>query len=101
MQFADPNSVGRAYTTELTAPRVLQAEVPSELITTGQHSKVLIACELDSNGIVRNARILRSDGSAFASKLLASVPSWKFTAASRGTQSVAVEAILGFGVDTK
>lgn len=101
MQFADPTSVGRAYTTELTAPRVLQAEVPSDLVTDGHRAKVLIACALDSNGVVRNAHLLRSDDSAFASKLLAAVPGWKFTAASRGNQSVAVEAILGFGVDTK
>ena len=101
MQFADPNSAGRAYTTELAAPRVLQADVPSELVSGPHHSKILIGCDLGSDGKVRNARLLQSDGSEFASKMLAALPVWKFTAATRGTQPVAVEAIIGFGVDTK
>jgi hypothetical protein len=101
MQFADPASAGHAYTTELSPPRVLQAEVPSELLTRAVPERVLIRCELDSNGAVRNARIVQSDGSDFAAKILAALPSWKFTAATRGNQPVAVEAILGFGVDTK
>jgi Gram-negative bacterial TonB protein C-terminal len=101
MQFADPASVGRAYTTELTAPRVLQADVPSELLRGQHHSRVLIGCELDSNGKVKNAHLLQSDGSEFAQKILLAVPVWKFTPATRGNQAVAVNAILGFGVDTQ
>ena len=101
MQFADPASVGRVYTNDLTAPRILQADVPSELMSGAHHSKILIACDLDSNGRVKNARLLQSDGSEFATKMLMALPVWKFTAATRGTQPVAVEAIIGFGVDTK
>lgn len=101
MQFADPASVGRAYTNDLTAPRILQADVPSELVSGMHHSKILIGCDLDSNGKVKNARLLQSDGSEFATKILMALPVWKFTAATRGTQPVAVEAIIGFGVDTK
>jgi len=33
--------------------------------------------------------------------MLMALPVWKFTAATRGSQPVAVEAIIGFGVDTK
>jgi hypothetical protein len=101
MQFADPASVGHAYTTELTAPRVLQADVPSDLLSGQHHSKVLIGCELDSNGKVKNAHLLQSDGGEFAQKILLAVPVWKFTPATRGIQAVAVNAILGFGVDTQ
>jgi len=101
MQFADPASVGQAYTTDLTAPRILQADVPSDLVSGAHHSKILIACDLDSNGRVKNARLLQSDGSEFATKMLMALPVWKFTAATRGSQPVAVEAIIGFGVDTK
>jgi len=101
MQFADPASIGRAYTTDLTAPRILQADVPSELVSGTHHSKILIGCDLDSNGKIKNARLLQSDGSEFATKMLMALPVWKFTAATRGTQPVAVEAIIGFGVDTK
>jgi hypothetical protein len=101
MQFADPASVGHAYTTELTAPRVLQADVPSELLGGQHHAKVLIGCELDSAGKVKNTHVLQSDGSEFAQKILLAVPVWKFTPATRGSQAVAVNAILGFGVDTQ
>jgi hypothetical protein len=101
MQFADPASVGHAYTTELIAPRVLEAYVPSELLRGQHHSKVLIGCELDSNGNVKNAHLLQSDGSEFAQKMLLAVPEWKLTPATRGNQAVAVNAILGFGVDTQ
>jgi hypothetical protein len=101
MQFADPTSVGHAYTAEITAPRVLQADVPSELANGAHHSKVLIGCDLDINGKVKNAHLLQSDGSEFAQKMLLAVPVWKFTPATRGNQAVAVSAILGFGVDTQ
>jgi TonB family protein len=101
MQFADPASLGHAYTTELTAPRVLQADVPSELLSGQHHSRVLIGCELDSNGKVKNAHVLQSDGSEFAQKMLLAIPVWKFTPATRGNQAVTVNAILGFGVDTQ
>ena len=100
MQFSDPASAGHAYPTELTAPRVLQAEVPSELLSRTPHSRLLIRCDLDSNGVVKNARIVQSDGGDFGAKILAALPTWKFTAAIRGNKPVAVEAILGFGVDT-
>jgi TonB family protein len=101
MQFADPASLGHAYTTELTAPRVLQADVPSELLSGQHHSRLLIGCELDSNGKVKNAHVLQSDGSEFAQKMLLAIPVWKFTPATRGNQAVTVNAILGFGVDTQ
>jgi hypothetical protein len=101
MQFADPGSVGHAYTADITAPRVLQADVPSELANVAHHSKVLIGCDLDINGKVKNAHLLQSDSSEFAQKMLLAVPVWKFTPATRGNQTVAVSAILGFGVDTQ
>lgn len=101
MQFADPNSVGRAYLTVLTAPRVLRADVAEESEKNGPIPRVLINCHLDEQGIVRNARVLQAESNEFAGKLLAAIPLWKFTPAFRGNQPVAVDAIVGFGVDTK
>lgn len=100
MQFADPNSVGREYPTALTSPRVLYAAVPGPSPTNGHVPRVLIRCDLDEEGVVKNPRILQSENADFASKVLASLPSWKFTPAFRGNQAVAVNAIVGFGVDT-
>lgn len=100
MQFADPNSVGHAYATELSPPRVVLADIKSDA-AAGHLPRVLISCELDERGVVKNAHVLQSENSDFAAQILASLPAWKFTAAFRGNQPVAVNAILGFGVDTK
>jgi hypothetical protein len=99
MQFADPSSVGHPSVNQLVAPRALRAETPSDW-PAGKHSKVLIACDLDRNGILKNARILQSDDSSAAQQIVAALSGWKFAPAFRGNEAVAVTAILGFGVDT-
>ena len=99
MQFADPSSVGHPYTNQLTAPRALRAEAPADW-AAGKHSKLLIACDLDGNGTLKNARILESDDRVAAQRMLAALSAWKFAPAFRGNEPVAVTAILGFGVDT-
>lgn len=100
MQFADPNSVGREFVAVLTSPRVLRADIAGDSPANGHVPRVLIRCDLDEHGVVRNATILQSEDAAFAAKVLSSLPSWKFTPAFRGNQPVAVNAIVGFGVDT-
>jgi len=99
MQFADPSSVGHPDANPLSAPRALRAEAPSDW-PAGKHSKLLIACELDRDGVLKNARILESDDSLAAQKMLAALSGWKFSPAFRGNQPVKVTAILGLGVDT-
>jgi hypothetical protein len=99
MQFADPSSVAHPYTNQLTAPRALRADSPVDW-PAGKHSKLLIACDLDRNGTLKNARILKSDDSVAAQQILAALSGWKFAPAFRGNEAVAVTAILGFGVDT-
>lgn len=100
MQFADPKSVGRAYTNALTAPQVLRANVAEQSTIGGHLPKVLVICDLDERGEINNARVLQSESDDFAAKILAALPLWKFTPAYRGNQPVAVSAIVGFGVDT-
>jgi hypothetical protein len=97
MQFADADSAAHPYDTDLTAPRVMRANLPADL----QPSRLLIACVLDSNGSLRHWHVLQSDSSDFSAKILAALPDWKFTPAFRGDQAVEVNAILGFAVDTK
>src|SRR5262249_46207329 len=99
LQFADPSSVGHPSANQLTAPRALRAEAPVEW-GAGKHSKLLIACDLDRNGALKNARILESDDSVAAQQMLAALSGWKFAPAFRGSEAVRVTAILGFGVDT-
>ena len=100
MQFADPKSVGRAYTTALTAPQVLRANVAEQATVGGHLPRVLVICDLDERGEINNARVLQSESDDFAAKILAALPLWKFTPAYRGNEPVAVSAIVGFGVDT-
>ena len=99
MQFADPSSVEHPYANQLTAPRALRAEAPANRLA-GMHSKLLIACDLDRNGMLKNARILESDDTVAAQQMLAALSGWKFAPARRGKDPVEVTAILGFGVDT-
>jgi len=97
MQFADPTSATRPYDTDLTAPQAIRVELPSDL----HPSRLLIACVIDRNGAVRKSHVLQSGSSDVSAKILAALPDWKFSPASRGDQAVEVNAILGFGVDTR
>lgn len=100
MQFADPTSLGHPYANQLVAPRALRVETPAGW-SEAQHSKVLIACEVDRTGLLKNAHVLQTDDSAAAQQVIAVLGHWKFSPAFRGNDPVEVSAILGFGVDTK
>jgi hypothetical protein len=97
MQFADPDSAAHPYDADLTAPQAMRVNVPSDAAP----SHLLIACVLDQNGVIRHWHVLQADSNDFSAKILAALPDWKFTPAFRGNQPVEVNAILGFGVDTK
>ena len=97
MQFADPDSADHPYDTDLTAPQAIRVNLPSGI----QPSRLLVACLVDRNGAVRHWHVLQADSGDFSAKILAALPEWKFTPAFRGSEAVEVNAILGFGVDTK
>jgi hypothetical protein len=97
MQFADPDSATHPYDADLTAPQAMRVNVPSDAAP----SHLLIACVLDQNGVIRHWHVLQADSNDFSARILAVLPDWKFTPAFRGSQPVEVNAILGFGVDTK
>jgi hypothetical protein len=97
MQFADPNSAAHPYDTDLTAPQAIRVNLPAGL----QRSRLLISCVLDQNGGIRHWHVLQADSGDFSTKILAALPDWKFSPAFRGNEAVEVNAILGFGVDTK
>ena len=97
MEYADPTSAARPYAEDLTAPQPMRADVPSNL----KPSRLIIACVLDRSGILRNAQVLEAGGSEMTSKVLASLPNWKFHPVFRGNQPIEVNAILGFDIDTR
>lgn len=95
MQFADPTSSQHPYAEDLISPRPVRADLPPGL----PHSRLVVACVLDRTGVLRNLRVLEPGGAVMTSKILASLPSWKFRPASRGGQAIEVNAILGFNID--
>ncbi len=96
MQFAeaDPNSHPNAG--PLTGPQGLRTDLPANL----PHARVVIKCKLDASGNLKNLQVLEPGPAAMTAKLIAALPSWKFRPATRGSQPVEVNAILGFNIDT-
>ncbi len=96
MQFADPTTAMRASSVELNAPEPLRADLPAGILK----SRIVVSCILDISGGLKNLRVLESGDAVSLSKVLATLPRWKFRPAMRGTTPVEVNAILGFNVDT-
>jgi hypothetical protein len=97
LQYADPTSGKRSYANELSAPEPMRADLPAD----APHTRLIVACVLDRNGVLRNVHVLEPRDYAGNAKILAALPNWKFQPALRGEQPVEVNAILGFNVDTR
>ncbi len=97
LQFADPQSAIHPYTEDLVAPQALRTDISSD----APRARLVIKCVLDRTGAVKNASILQSVGGDFEKQVLSALQEWKFSPAFRGSEPVEVNAILGFGVDTK
>jgi len=97
MQFADATSATRAYSQELTSPEVLVANLPVAL----NHSRIIIRCQLNDNGMLRDFHQIEADPGAPTNKVVAALASWKFIPAQRGNDPVEVNVLLGFNIDTR
>jgi len=97
MQYADAASATRPSTESLTAPEPMRKELPSGLRPT----RVIIACILDRSGVLKDVKVLEPGAAETTSQILVALQSWKFRPAFRGNEPVEVNAILGFGVDTR
>ncbi|MFZ3264991.1 MAG: hypothetical protein WA172_13400 [Terriglobales bacterium] len=97
MQYADPSSVTHSSTEELAAPEPMRKPLPTGL----RPSRVIIACILDRSGVLKNLKVLEPGPAETTSKILVALQNWKFRPAFRGDEPVEVNAILGFGVDTR
>jgi len=97
LQYADPSSAHHVYAQELTAPDPVRADLPAG-VTPG---RMVVACILDTAGVLRNVRVLEPGPAQMGAKVLASLPNWKFKPAFRADKPVEVNAILGFNVDTR
>lgn len=97
MQYADPTSATHPSKEALTAPEPMRNDLPAGL----RPSRVIIACILDRSGILKNVKVLEPGAGETTSKILVALTNWKFRPALRGNEPVEVNAILGFGVDTR
>lgn len=97
MQFSDPTSATRPYTEDLVSPQPMRTPLPAGVRT----SRLVLACILDSSGGLKNIRVLEPGPHELTNKVLTALPNWKFRPVLRGDQPVEVNAILGFGIDTR
>ena len=107
MQYADPTSsairAAQGLNAQgLSAPQPIRTALPADLPRT----RLVISYTLDRSGALKAAHVLdpaHPDAATQASiaRALQAIGNWKFSPAMRGTQPVEVNAILGFGIDTR
>jgi hypothetical protein len=97
MQYADAASAAHPSSEKLSAPEPMRKDLPDGLRPT----RVVIACILDRSGMLKDMKVLEPGAAETTSKILVALHSWKFRPAFRGNEPVEVNAILGFGVDTR
>jgi hypothetical protein len=96
MQFADVNPAAHSQPGSIVGPQGLRTDLPSGL----PRARVVIKCQLDTSGNLKNLQVLEPGPAAMTAKIMAALPGWKFRPAMRGAQPVEVNAILGFNIDT-
>ena len=97
MQYADAASAAHPSSEKLTEPEAMRKDLPDGLRPT----RVVIACILDRSGDLKDLKVLEPGAAATTSKILVALHSWKFRPAFRGDEPVEVNAIIGFGIDTR
>jgi hypothetical protein len=96
MQLADPLSAAHPSSQDLDAPEPIRTDLPVGIV----HSRLVIACVMDTSGSLKNFQVLEPGNAVMMAKVVAALPHWKFKPAMRGAQPVEVTAILGFNIDT-
>jgi hypothetical protein len=97
MEYADAASAVHPSSENLTAPEPIRKDLPEGLRST----HVVFVCTLDRSGELKDIKVLEPGAAETTSKILAALHNWKFRPAFRGNEPVEVNAILGFGVDTR
>lgn len=97
MQYADPASATHPSSEKLTEPEAMRKDLPDGLRPT----HVIFVCTLDRSGDLKGLKVLEPGAAETTSKILVALHSWKFRPAFRGDEPVEVNAIIGFGIDTR
>jgi len=96
MQFAEVDAAAHSGAGALVGPQGLRTDLPLNV----PRARLVVKCKLDSSGNLRNLQVLEPGPAAMTAKIMAALPGWKFRPATRGSQPVEVNAILGFNIDT-
>jgi hypothetical protein len=97
MQYADAASASHPSSAALSAPEPMRKDLPTGLRPT----RVVFVCILDRSGDLKDLKVLEPGAAETTSKILVALHGWKFRPAFRGNEPVEVNAILGFGIDTR
>jgi hypothetical protein len=95
LQFSDP-MVRKDLAYDLNPPLPLMTDIPSNV----SPSHTIVACVMDRKGELHSFRVLKSRSPGLMPLLLKALESWRFVPVVRGKEPIAVEVLLGFGVDT-
>jgi hypothetical protein len=97
MEYAERSPGQQTFDADLVAPEPLKVDVTPEV----RGVRTVIACVVDRDGSLRDIRVLESAIAPLGKKLAAMLADWKFRPALRGDEPVAVDALLGFQIDTR
>lgn len=97
LEFAEQPSSAQHFEADLTAPEPMQSEIPADV----RNSRMIVSCVIGSDGVLRNLRVLESAAADMTAKVIAALQGWRFRPVLRGDQAIAVDAILGFDIDTR
>jgi hypothetical protein len=97
MQYADPASAAHPSSEKLSEPEAMRYDLPEGLRPT----HAVFVCTIDRSGDLKDLRVLEPGAPETTSKILVALHSWKFRPAFRGDEPVEVNAIIGFGIDTR
>ena len=95
LRYSEPAQTHGASGT-IADPEAIHTDLPAGL----PHSRLVITCVLDVSGNLKNLRVLEAGPADMTAKVMAALPSWKFSPVMMGNQPVEVNAILGFNIDT-
>lgn len=95
MQFSEP-MVRNDLAYDLNPPVPLMTDIPIDV----SPSHTIVACVMDRKGVLHSFRVLKSPSPGLIPPLLKALERWRFVPVVRGKESIAVEVVLGFGVDT-
>jgi len=96
LQYSDPAS-HPGFETDLTPPEPLSTQLPAEL----KSLHVVVKFVMDKVGNLREPRLLDSPDPGTAAVFLRALQHWQFRPALKQNVPIDVEAILGFGINTR